>query len=112
MLVSSIRSPPGSIPTGLPCGRLLSLAEVERSAQERELRRAFAAVHQRPVDALVFNEGPDVFAQRELIAQLAQELRLPTVYPFREFANLGGLITYPVDFMSLWRHAARQVDQI
>jgi ABC-type uncharacterized transport system substrate-binding protein len=79
-------------------GISLSLAEVERSAQEPELRRAFAALRQRPVDALVFNEGPDLFAHRVLIAQLAQELRLPTVYPVREFAELGGLITYSVDF--------------
>jgi ABC-type uncharacterized transport system substrate-binding protein len=93
-------------------GVLLSLAEVERSAQEPELRRAFAALRQRSVDALVFHEGPDLAAQRGLIAQLAQELRLPTVYPAREFAQLGGLITYSVDYSDLWRHAARQADQI
>jgi putative ABC transport system substrate-binding protein len=47
-----------------------------------------------------------------LIAQSVHELRLPTVYPVREFAELGGLITYSVDFSDLWRYAARQVDQI
>src|SRR5262245_23555980 len=93
-------------------GISLSLTEVERSAQEPELRRAFAALRQRPVDALVFHEGPDLSAQRALIAQLAQEFGLPTVYPVREFAELGGLITYSVDYSDLWLHAARQVDQI
>jgi len=119
MWASSHPSLLGNIPTGLPCGRpaqklgiSLSLAEVERSAQEHELRRAFAALRQRPVDALVFHEGPNLSTQRALIAQLAQELRVPTVYPVREFTELGGLITYSVDYSDLWRHAARQADQI
>jgi putative ABC transport system substrate-binding protein len=93
-------------------GISLSMAEVEVPVHEPELRRAFAALRQRPVHALAFHEGPDMLAQRQLIAELAQELQVPTLYPFREFAELGGLITYSVDAVDLWRHAARQVDQI
>jgi putative ABC transport system substrate-binding protein len=93
-------------------GISLSLVEVEPPAEEAELRKAFAMLRQRSVDALAFNEGPGLLAQRGLIAQLAGELRIPTVYPVREFAALGGLITYSIDPGDLWRHAAQQVDQI
>src|SRR5262249_30259790 len=83
-------------------GISLSLAELEVPVHEAALRRSFALLRQRPVDALVFNEGADMLAHRQLIAQMANELQLPTVYPYREAASLGALITYSVDFRDLW----------
>jgi putative tryptophan/tyrosine transport system substrate-binding protein len=47
-----------------------------------------------------------------LIAEVAAEGRLPAIYPFPEFASLGGLIAYGVDLGDILRHAAEQIDQI
>jgi putative ABC transport system substrate-binding protein len=44
--------------------------------------------------------------------ELAAELRLPAVYPFREFVDLGGLAAYSINLRALFRHAAGQIDQI
>src|SRR5262249_18176834 len=51
-------------------------------------------------------------AHRQLIVKLIGEVRVPTVYPFREFVNVGGLLAYAVEGKSLHVHAARQADQI
>ena len=90
----------------------LTLAALRTPFQEPELRHAFASLRQESVDALVVNEGPRALAQRQVIVQLAGELQLPTMYPYRDYVEVGGLMAYAVDLRSLWRYAANQVDQI
>ncbi len=57
---------------------------------------------------------PDNFinAHRELIVALAERYRLPAVYPFRFFASSGGLLSYGVDVVDMYRGAASYVDRI
>jgi putative ABC transport system substrate-binding protein len=43
---------------------------------------------------------------------LAARHRIPTVYPFRYFAELGGLLSYGNDPVDLFRRAAEYVDRI
>jgi putative ABC transport system substrate-binding protein len=53
-----------------------------------------------------------LFFHGALIVKLSNELQLPAVYPFRHFAELGGLISYGVDSADLNRRAAAYVDRI
>jgi putative tryptophan/tyrosine transport system substrate-binding protein len=57
---------------------------------------------------------PNAFTavHRELIVALAAKHRLPATYPFRYFADIGGLVSYGVDQMDLFRRAAAYVDAI
>jgi ABC-type uncharacterized transport system substrate-binding protein len=57
---------------------------------------------------------PDNFinAHRELIVALAERYRLPAIYPFRFFASSGGLLSYGVDVIDMYRGAASYVDRI
>jgi putative tryptophan/tyrosine transport system substrate-binding protein len=57
---------------------------------------------------------PDSFADahRIEITSLAAHYRLPTVYPFRHFAEAGGLLSYGVDRTDNFRRAATYVDRI
>jgi len=57
---------------------------------------------------------PDNFinAHRELIVALAERYRLPAIYPFRFFASSGGLLSYGVDVVDMYRGAASYVDRI
>ena len=57
---------------------------------------------------------PDNFTtlNRKLIVSLAARHRLPTVYPYRYFAEAGGLLSYGVDVMDLFRRAPAYVDRI
>ena len=49
---------------------------------------------------------------RERIAELATKNRLPAMYGFREFVDVGGLIAYGVNLPDLCRRAAIYVDKI
>jgi putative tryptophan/tyrosine transport system substrate-binding protein len=51
-------------------------------------------------------------AHRSLIVRLASSYKLPAVYPFRDYAVDGGLITYGPDTHDLIRRAASYVDRI
>ena len=56
----------------------------------------------------------DVFmrAHREQIIALAIELRLPAIYPYRNFVTAGGLMSYGFESLELFRQAAYYVDRI
>jgi putative ABC transport system substrate-binding protein len=49
---------------------------------------------------------------RQLIVDLAARHRLPVVYPYRYFATRGGLVSYGLDNIDLFRRAAGYVDRI
>jgi putative tryptophan/tyrosine transport system substrate-binding protein len=57
---------------------------------------------------------PDSFliAHRVEIISLAARHRLPVVYPYRLFAEAGGLLSYGVDQIDNFRRAATYVDRI
>jgi putative ABC transport system substrate-binding protein len=80
--------------------------------REAEYRRAFASISQEGADAILVGASPDNYTNRRLIIELAGKARLPTMFVWREAAEVGGLMAYAVDLQELWRHAARQVDQI
>ena len=49
---------------------------------------------------------------RDLIAKLTNELRMPSIHPFRTFPVNGALMSYGLDFPELYRQAAVYVDRI
>ena len=57
---------------------------------------------------------PDTFTgtHRDQIVSLAAHYRLPAVYPFRWFAEIGGLLSYGIDSDEMFRRAASYVDRI
>jgi len=57
---------------------------------------------------------PDTFTgiHRDQIVSLAAHYRLPAVYPFRWFAEIGGLLSYGIDSDDMFRRAASDVDRI
>jgi putative tryptophan/tyrosine transport system substrate-binding protein len=81
-------------------------------SQEPEHRRVFAAMAQAGANALLVSAESEILANRRLIVQLAEKGRLPAIYPFREYVELGGLMAYAVDFPDLMRHSVGQIDQI
>jgi putative tryptophan/tyrosine transport system substrate-binding protein len=77
-----------------------------------ELEHALRALAQEPNSA--FFVVPDVFVQvhRALIIKLAEEYRLPAIYPYRFFPTSGGLLSYGFDTVIVFRQAASYVDKI
>jgi ABC-type uncharacterized transport system substrate-binding protein len=61
---------------------------------DHDIVAAFANLSQKPGTALLVNSNPFFFNRRALIVTLAARHALPTVYYTREFAEIGGLISY------------------
>ena len=77
-----------------------------------EIERVFAVMElQRPDAVLVSGEG-DLYAHRQLIAELAEKNRLPAMCPYRDYVEAGGLMAYAVDLAELLRRMADDVHQI
>jgi putative ABC transport system substrate-binding protein len=57
---------------------------------------------------------PDTFTamHRKLIISLAAQFRIPTIYPYRYFAEEGGLLSYGVNTSDVFRRAAEYVSRV
>jgi ABC-type uncharacterized transport system substrate-binding protein len=77
-----------------------------------ELEPVIAAQARQPNGGFI--TMPDSFndAHRVEITSLAIRYRLPSVYPFRFFAEAGGLLSYGLDRSDNFRRAATYVDRI
>jgi putative ABC transport system substrate-binding protein len=83
-------------------GRALVTVE---AATDDHLAAAFDRLMQSKVDALMVAPDPFFLARREQILALVGRNALPTIYPFREFAMLGGLMTYGTSLAEAYREA-------
>jgi putative ABC transport system substrate-binding protein len=79
---------------------------------DADIETALSALAREPGGGLVVL--PDTFTgiHREKIVSLAARYRLPAVYPFRWFADIGGLMSYGIDSDDMFRRAASYVDRI
>jgi ABC-type uncharacterized transport system substrate-binding protein len=80
--------------------------------QEQEYRRVFESFEQATAQALVVGENPENFEQRHLIVALAERARLPTIYPYRDYVEIGGLMSYGPNGSDRYRRVAAYVDMI
>ena len=64
------------------------------AANEREFHAAFAKVVQAGAGGLLIPGSVFFFSQRRLLVALAARHALPTVYNLREYAEVGGLVSY------------------
>jgi putative ABC transport system substrate-binding protein len=85
---------------------------LEPPFNELEYQRVFSALAQEGAEALlVIDESPNV-SYRGLIVELAEKGRLPTIYPFRQFVEAGGLMSYGIDVSDLGHRVADLADKI
>ena len=73
------------------------------AGSEGEIDAAFAAMNQQRADALVVVTSPFFVTRAKLIATLAGRNRVPAIYPRREFAEAGGLMSYGYDVTDGYR---------
>ena len=77
-----------------------------------DLDRAFAAIARGHADALFVVSGRSLLAERGRIVEFAAKSRLPAIYPYREYVEAGGLMSYSANYPDLYRGAALYVDKI
>ena len=78
----------------------------------KDIETAFRAATKGRADAVLVLSGPFFASQRKQIADLAAKSRLPAIYPFPEFVEAGGLMSYSTSITDLFRRAATYVDKI
>ena len=77
-----------------------------------ELESVIAAQSREPNSGLIVMPEPFVIAHRLDIISLAARYRLPAIYPYRFFTELGGLLSYGNDVADNFRRAATYADRI
>ncbi len=77
-----------------------------------EIERVFAAMAQQGLDAVLVSGEGDLYANRQLIGELAVKHRLPAMCPYRDYVEAGALLAYAVDLAELLRRLADDVHQI
>jgi putative ABC transport system substrate-binding protein len=77
-----------------------------------DVTRAFAALTRARAGALIALPQAETNAHRRLIMDLAAKNRLPGMYPFRNFVEEGGLMSYGPNTLDMFRRAATYVDKI
>jgi putative tryptophan/tyrosine transport system substrate-binding protein len=86
--------------------------KIFNAANVSEIEAAFAAMAREVLDAVVIGSDPFLVDQREKVAALAADLGVPAIYPFREFAAAGGLISYGTNIANAYRQAGIYAGQI
>ena len=94
-------------------GRTLEIQVQLVNVRDRDdLKRAFAAIVRDRVNSLIVPADPFLFTERQRVAELAREHRLPAMCSTREAAEAGGLMSYSVRLTEQFRRAAIYVDKI
>jgi putative ABC transport system substrate-binding protein len=90
----------------------LKLEEIETQPDAKGFDSAFQTAKQKQVNAIVPMANRPFFGERKRIVELAGRYRLPAIYPLKEYVDEGGLMSYGVDYVDLYRRAAVYVDKI
>jgi putative ABC transport system substrate-binding protein len=80
--------------------------------EAKDVDEALTALSRLPDAGLIVAPGAKAVLHRELIARLAAQRRLPSIYPFKAFVAVGGLMSYGADTIEVFRQAAAYVDRI
>ena len=86
--------------------------QVVESRGAIDIDRAFAEITVGHADAVVVWTGPSFLDERQRLIDLMARNRLPAMFPFREFADAGGLMSYGPKLTDMYRRAASDVDEI
>jgi putative ABC transport system substrate-binding protein len=81
-------------------------------ATDDELRRVFKEMSKQGVDAVVVSGSGDLFAKRAVVVRLAHEHRLRVIYPYRDYVELGGLLSYAPDGAEIGERLAQAVAEV
>ena len=82
------------------------------SLQEEEYRRVVGAMARERVEGMIVGDQLEHVTYRRLIVNLAENARLPTVFPYREQFEVGALMAYGPSLADVYRRLAGYIDQI
>lgn len=96
-------------PAAKALGLTLNLFEIRN---KDEIESALLRLDQAHPDGVVVAADTVLLSNRREIAAALAKARLPAIYAFREYAEVGGLLVYGADLGVLFERAAGYVDKI
>jgi putative ABC transport system substrate-binding protein len=82
------------------------------ASSETDLETVFASLKQQGVNALLVTTSPYFEGRRSELVALAQRHSVPALYPWRDYATVGGLISYGTSFTESYQQAGLYVGRI
>jgi putative ABC transport system substrate-binding protein len=89
-------------------GKNLVVAKV---TTDTDIAGEFASF-EKTVEGVAIDPDPFFLAKREQLVELADRTKLPSIYPFREFAAVGGLMSYGASLSNAYREVGIYVGKI
>ena len=86
--------------------------QVVEARGPEDFDRAFSDMTTARAGALTVIGTVMFFNERRRFVDLAAKHRLPAVYPWRDYVDAGGLMSYGPNLVDMWRRAATYVDRI
>jgi ABC-type uncharacterized transport system substrate-binding protein len=87
-----------------PAARAMGLQiEVLNASSSREIDAAFATFVREPPDALFVSPVSFFLSRRAQLVNLASRHAVPATYSSRQFAEIGGLMSYGTNIADAWR---------
>jgi putative tryptophan/tyrosine transport system substrate-binding protein len=93
-------------------GISLKAALLGSAFNEAEYQRVFRSMEQDRADALMVSDEAEHFTNRATIVELAAKGRIPTMYAYSEFVQVGGLMAYSIDLPDTFRRLANLIDKV
>jgi putative tryptophan/tyrosine transport system substrate-binding protein len=81
-------------------------------ADESDVREALTRVGKSRPQGLLVLADAITLAHRQRVATFTSRSKLPAVFPFRDFADAGGLISYGANWTDVFRQTADLVDRL
>lgn len=81
-------------------------------AGDADIEKTFAGLARTPGSAAVGLPGTSILRHRKLIIDLAARHKIPTIFGYASFAEIGALAGYSPDISDLYRRAASYVDAV
>jgi ABC-type uncharacterized transport system substrate-binding protein len=82
------------------------------ASSERDIDTAFASFVQQHVNAVIIGADPLFFSRPDQLVGLAARHAMPAIYYLREFADIGGLISYGASITEAYRLAGGYAGRI
>ena len=86
--------------------------QIFNASTSAEIDAAFAAFVRDPPDALFVGSTPFYTSRRVQLVQLAARYAIPAAYVGRQFAEIGGLMSYGANLMDAWRQLGLYVGRV
>jgi putative ABC transport system substrate-binding protein len=82
------------------------------ASNDAELDSIFPTLSQQQIGALIITADGYLISRQDRLVNLANRFAVPTIYPLRQYAEAGGLISYGANLLDAFRQCGTYVGKI